>query len=70
MVLCSCGKPIEKIPNWLASAKVDFVCNNCPNRSTKNIAFVTLEAEPKLVKADDDDIEISLEDIEEPGDDA
>ncbi|OWU65531.1 MAG: hypothetical protein CBB60_004260 [Armatimonadetes bacterium Cent15-Ar3] len=44
MVSCACGKPIDKVPNWLQSAKVEFVCNNCPNRQTKNIAFVSLEA--------------------------
>lgn len=44
MVLCACKKPIDKVPNWLQSAKVEFVCNNCPNRQTKNIAFVSLEA--------------------------
>lgn len=44
MVNCSCGKPIEKVPDWLRSAKVEFVCNNCPNRQLKNIAFVDLDA--------------------------
>ena len=44
MVNCSCGKPIEKVPNWLKSAQVEFVCNNCPNRQLKNIAFVNLDA--------------------------
>lgn len=44
MVRCSCDKPIEKVPDWLKTAKVEFVCNNCPNRQTKNIAFVNLDA--------------------------
>lgn len=44
MVHCSCGKAIEKIPDWMRDIKVDFVCNNCPNRQTKNIAFVNLDA--------------------------
>lgn len=44
MVNCSCGKPIEKVPDWLKSAQVEFVCNNCPNRQLKNIAFVNLDA--------------------------
>lgn len=66
MVACACGKPIDKVPNWLQSAKVEFVCNNCPNRQTKNIAFVTLDAgvkdagkqiegEPDLGDLDDDE---------------
>jgi hypothetical protein len=44
MVKCACDKPIDKVPDWLQSAKVEFVCNNCPNRQTKNIAFVDLDA--------------------------
>lgn len=44
MVTCSCGKPIEKIPNWMQAISVAFVCNNCPNRQHKNIAFVNLDA--------------------------
>lgn len=43
MVSCSCGKPMDKVPNWLSVVTVEFVCNNCPNRKVKNIASVTLE---------------------------
>lgn len=46
MVYCGgCGKPLEKVPSWLAGVPVEFVCNNCPNRKIKNIASVTLEPE-------------------------
>ena len=44
MVHCSCGKAIEKIPDWMRDIKVDFVCKNCPNRQTKNIAFIDLDS--------------------------
>jgi len=45
MVHCtSCGKPIEKIPDWMRGIKVEYVCNNCPNRQLKNIAFINLDA--------------------------
>lgn len=56
MIHCSgCGKPIDKLPSWLAGTKVDFVCNNCPNRTAKSIAFVQLETETKVsARADDD----------------
>ena len=56
MIHCSgCGKPIDKLPSWLAGTKVDFVCNNCPNRTAKSIAFVQLETEAKVsARADDD----------------
>lgn len=65
MVRCSCGRAIEKLPDWMATIKVDFVCNNCPNRQTKNIAFVNLDpiinpsakldAEPEIDEKDEDD---------------
>lgn len=68
MVKCSsCGKSIEKLPDWMQSITVDFVCNNCPNRQTKNIAFVSLdpvlnpsakldaEPEPEIAEDDADD---------------
>ncbi len=48
MIQCSsCGKHIEKVPDWLQGTRVEFVCNNCPNRTAKNIAFVSFETEPK-----------------------
>lgn len=56
MIQCSaCGRPIEKVPDWLRGTKVDFICNNCPNRQTKNIAFMTLDTEPKAAREDDDE---------------
>ena len=65
MVTCVCGKTIEKLPNWLQGTKVDFVCNNCPNRQTKNIALVSLELDMKpLAKIEDED-EIDLEEMVE-----
>jgi hypothetical protein len=63
MIQCSsCGKQIEKVPSWLQGTKVDFVCNNCPNRQAKNIAFVTLDPEPKAVRADDEE-EVEIDEI-------
>lgn len=58
MITCSsCGKPIEKVPNWLQGTKADFVCNNCPNRQTKNIAFMTLEPVAPAVGIEDEEAE-------------
>lgn len=59
MIHCtSCGKPIDKLPTWLEGTKVDFVCNNCPNRAAKSIAFMQLEETPKVsARADDEDID-------------
>lgn len=54
MVHCSsCGKPIDRIPTWMGSIKTEFVCNNCPNRTMKNIAFVSLETTPKAPAEDE-----------------
>lgn len=58
MITCKCGKTIEKVPDWMQSIQVDFVCNNCPNRQTKNIAFLALEPDlPSVAKLDDDEEE-------------
>lgn len=55
MIQCGCGKTLEKVPTWLNGANVTFVCNNCPNRQAKNIAFLQLETEmPKTPKLDED----------------
>ena len=60
MVYCSgCGKAIEKVPDWLSGAKAEFICNNCPNRQTKNIAFITLEpAEVKTAIVEDEETDV------------
>jgi hypothetical protein len=67
MIQCSgCGKTIDKVPHWLEGAKVEFVCNNCPNRTAKNIAFVTLEPEAKGGAVPDDiEPEELADDLEE-----
>lgn len=65
MVKCSaCGKAMDKVPDWMASVSVEFICNNCPNRQTKNIAFINLEldtASTKLPEAAPDVEEIAAE---------
>lgn len=62
MVVCSsCGKPMERVPDWMASIDVQFACNNCPNRQLKNIAFVNLDPTiPPTAK-----VELEEEEIEE-----
>jgi hypothetical protein len=68
MITCKCGKSMDKLPSWMASVNVEFVCNNCPNRQTKNIAFVNLEPSlPAVAKLDQDlDVEeVADEDAEE-----
>lgn len=44
MIACKCGKVLEKVPTWLQGVQVEFICNACPNRKTKNIAFITLDS--------------------------
>jgi len=65
MVVCSsCGKPMEKVPDWMASINVQFACNNCPNRQLKNIAFVNLDPTiPAAAK-----VEMDEEELEEVAD--
>lgn len=67
MIKCSaCGRAIEKVPDWLRGTKVDFICNNCPNRQAKNIAFMTLDSEPKGSAKDEDS---EVEEFEEEDED-
>jgi hypothetical protein len=66
MIHCSgCGKPIEKLPTWLEGTKVDFVCNNCPNRTAKSIAFMQVETEAKVSARADDDNPVDEEEVAE-----
>jgi hypothetical protein len=66
MIQCKCGKTMDKLPTWLGAVNVEFVCNNCPNRQTKNIAFISLEPNlPAAAKADDIDVEEVPEEEEE-----
>lgn len=65
MVKCSCGKSIEKVPDWMQSIRVEFVCNNCPNRQTKNIALMTAEIENSMRPKMEDELadeDLALED--------
>jgi len=64
MILCSCGKPMEKVPSWMSAVNVTFVCNNCPNRQTKNIAFISLESESAKAAADPEPAEDAAEEPE------
>ena len=65
MVVCSsCGKPMDKVPDWMASIDVQYACNNCPNRQLKNIAFVNLDPTiPATAK-----VEMDEEELEEVAD--
>ena len=68
MITCKCGQPMERLPSWLATVNVEFICNNCPNRQTKNIAFISLEPNlPAAAKVEGDlDIEeVADEEAEE-----
>ena len=49
MVKCDCGRIIDKIPTWLSAVKVDFVCNNCPNRQVKPISQLHAEQQLSLI---------------------
>lgn len=57
---------MDKLPDWLAAVNVEFVCNNCPNRQTKNIAFISLEpTQPAAAKVEGLDVEEEPEEKEE-----
>lgn len=70
MIQCSsCGKTLDKVPSWLAGASAAFVCNNCPNRQAKNIAFLSLEAESAKPAKGEDDADMDMGEEEEEAED-
>lgn len=55
MVTCTaCGKEMARVPEWMSAINVEYICNNCPKRQTKNIAFITLETDTSATKLPDD----------------
>ena len=51
IVTCGCGKLMDKVPSWLQGVEVQFVCNNCPNRTVKTISEVAqaqMAAKPEV----------------------
>lgn len=65
MVKCSCGKPLDKVPDWLTSVNVQFICNNCPNRDYQNIAHAKFPPEaPKKEEEIVEDVMLG-EDLDE-----
>ena len=66
MVNCVCGKPLEKVPDWMAGVNVQFVCNDCPNRTIKGITQVQIEL-PKEPAAESEEMTFD-EDADEDDD--
>lgn len=68
MVKCVCDRPIEKMPVWLESVKVDFVCTNCPKRQqVKSIAQLHNEQQ-RAAKVEDEsmpDIDADMDEEED-----
>lgn len=60
MVKCICGKAIEKMPAWLESVNVDFVCTNCPKRQVKTIAQLNAEAALNATTTQDSKLEMDI----------
>jgi hypothetical protein len=62
---------MDKVPDWLQAVTVEFVCNNCPNRKTKNIAFISLEPTtlPAMASDSGSGDEPEEEEAEEPAED-
>lgn len=41
VVTCvDCGKPLDKIPSWLASVKVKFTCEECRTKHRVSLVVV------------------------------
>ena len=65
-----CNAPLRGVPTWLATAKVNFTCTNCPKRPSRAARFEPVAEAPRALLAEtaDPDLEVAeLEDIEEEG---
>lgn len=72
MIHCSeCGKPLEKVPSWLANVKIRFVCDNCRQVNPQHwLPAIGEEEEEKVVAVDGEEVafvegEVSLEELAE-----
>jgi hypothetical protein len=56
MVYCTiCGKEIKKVPAWLASVKIDFVC--CKDKELRSITQINPdELQPHSVRSEASDL--------------
>lgn len=68
MVKCVCGKAIDKMPDWLRTVNVEFVCNNCPKRQVKTIA--QLQAEQVRAAGASEERSSEFDDVDDDEDDA
>lgn len=56
VVCVDCGKPLEKIPVWLAGVKVKFTCEEC--RTKHRTPIVIVDDLPPLTEEPAEDIDI------------
>lgn len=76
-----CNAPLRGVPAWLATAKVNFTCNNCPKRPSRAARFepavepravLAAEADPELEVAapeeldEEADLVLAADDLDEP----
>ncbi len=67
MITCSCGKVIERVPEWLSGVKVEFVCTNCPQRQVRSITQVSAEELIPAAKVESDPT-ASIDELEDEDD--
>jgi hypothetical protein len=61
-----CGAPLKGVPSWLATAKVNFSCSNCPKKPARAARIEPVAELPALLSADPELADIVLdEDIDE-----
>jgi hypothetical protein len=60
-----CNAPLKGVPSWLANAKVNFTCTNCPKRPSRAARYEPV-IEARVVHSEDADAEIAeIEDLDE-----
>ena len=64
-----CNAPLRGVPTWLATARVNFTCNNCPKRPSRAARFEPV-IEARAPIAEDPEVELEGVEIEEAEEDS
>ncbi len=72
MIVCAeCGKPLEKVPSWLATVKIRFVCDGCRQVNPQHwLPAIGEDEEEKVLVGEGEEVafvegEVSLEELAE-----
>ncbi len=60
-----CNAPLKGVPTWLATAKVNFTCTNCPKRPSRAARFEPT-VEPRALHTEEPELEaVEVEELDD-----